>query len=274
MLASDIDLIKVEQAENMSMSIRPTSSGLTFIIYEGQNFDGAKHEGFLPIEASPKAWSERISELFFSHNVLALPFHRVKLCYEPQQGLIIPRELYKDDFDDLWQSYLNSDEELLCLKEGVENEAKKLLFYYPKDFLNFLKRTHLRLLEECYLIPLMKQDKQQSRQRGRRRLSLSLRYGALDCWLIAQGELQFYNSYKIIESQNAQAIEGELMYYLFMLVGELGLNLEEDEVQLYPNTSEHPSIQTLLNEALGLLDNNLSERILNYNKAEDKECVS
>ncbi len=272
MLASDIDLIKVEQAENMSMSIRPTSSGLTFVIYEGQDFDGDKQEGFLPIEGSPKAWSERMSELFFSHTVLALPFHRVKLSYEPQQGLIIPKELYKEDFNELWQAYLNCDEDLLCLKETVENEAKNLLFYYPKDFLNFLKRTHLRLQEECYLTPLMKQDKHETRQCGKRRLSLSLRYGALDCWLIAQGELQFYNSYQIIESQSAEAIEGELMYYLFMLVSELGLNLEDDELKLLKNSSESPAIQALLNGAIERLKVNVRERIANYTQGKQTEC--
>ncbi len=267
MLSSDIDLkFKVEQAENMSMSIRPRSGGLTFVIYEGQDFDEVLQEGFLALESSPKTWSERISDLFFTYSFLALPFHRVKLCYEPIQTLILPKELYQEELDELWLSYINSDEELVCLKEGLDNEAKYMLFYYPKSLYNFLMRTHIRLEAEAYVQPLIQQDKRYSRQQGKACLCLSLRYGHLDAWLIRQGELSFFNSYNILEPQSAEAIEGELMYYLFMLVGELSLNLEKDELKLYVAQGDSPAVQSLLQQAMGLLSQDLSERLPNYNK--------
>ncbi len=271
MLRSEIDLtkLKVEQAENMSMSIRPSSSGLTFIVYEGKDFDGAEQEGFLSLDTSPKAWSERVSDLFFTHSFLALPFHRVKLYYEAVQGLIIPNELYQEHFDELWQTYVNHDEELTTLREELANEGKSLLFYLPKALLTFLQRTHIRLEVAPYILPSLAESQLKTRQKASRSLSLSLRYGALDCWLLEKGALQFYNTYPIVEQQNAQAIEGELMYYLFMLVSELGLDLEEDELTIVSSKSESETIKSLLAEATERLDQNLVERIHNYKKEED-----
>ncbi len=266
MLSSEFDLakLKVEQAENMSMSIRPSSSGLAFIIYEGKDFDGVKQEGFLPIESSPKAWSERVSDLFFNHSFLALPFHRVRLSYEAVQGLIIPNELYQENFDELWLNYIDYEESLLCLRQEIPNESKSLLFYFPKALLTFLQRTHVRLELLPYIQPLLTEHKLKTRQHNSRSLSLSLRYGALDCWLLDRGTLLFFNSYPIVERQNAEVIEGELMYYLFMLVGELGLNLEEDELNVYASSSERDVISDMLQEAKSRLEHNLVERIKNY----------
>ncbi len=266
MLASEIDLakLKVEQAENMSMSIRPSSSGLAFIIYEGKDFDGEQREGFLSIEASPKPWSERQSDLFFAHSFLALPFHRVKYYYEAVQGLILPNELYQENFDDLWLNYVDSEESLTAIRQEVPNESKSLLFYIPKALLTFLQRTHVRLELEPYFQPLLLLNKLASRQKGKRKLSLSLRHRALDCWLLDRGDLIYYNSFPIVEQQSASKIEGELMYYLFMLVGRLGLDLEQDELSIYTSNAESESIQTLLKETAQLIEGNLKERISNY----------
>ncbi len=271
MMLSDIDCSKlnVEEAEQMSMSIRPSSSGLTFVIYEGQHFQGKAVEGFLPIDASPNTWADRISDLFYKHSFLALPFHRVKLLFEPVEGLLIPKELYQENFESLWLSYLNSEEELVGIKEDIDNEDKSFLFYYPKALLHFLKRTHLRLETVSYFKDLIAQAQLTTREQASRSLNLSLRLGVLDCYLVDKGSVQFYNRFPIVESQNQAVIEGEVMYYLFMLIRELDLNLETDTLNIQISTAEDEATQKLLQATVERLEGNLEERIKHYKKIDE-----
>ncbi len=252
----DIDLnsLNIDDVENMSMSIRPVSSGLTFIIYKGRCYEERYYQGFLPIIKKEDDWAKAIEELFFANPYLLLPFYRVRLYYEPYSATLLANELWQEDFAQVWRNYITSDEPLLSYKEELQNEEKLFISYYSKPLDAFLSRTHLRLERKLYFDELLTKVKHLSRQEDHKHLVLLLRYGRLDCMLLEAGQLNFYNSFAILNQQNSEVIEGEVIYYLFFLCNSLGLDLKIDQCYFISSPYE--------NKELKVLYKNVSERLL------------
>ncbi len=242
-----------EQVERMSMSIRPSSSGLAFRIYNDLNFEDERIASFLPLSRGNTSWEERQQELFFEYEFLSYPFSAVRLDYEAESFVLMPQEIYQESFSDLWRPYLNKKKELVTIVSDVPNERKLLIAYLSKNLLLFYQRIHLNLIRSFYLDNICDASRLLTRQKGNKELNLSLRKNQLDCFLFDQGRLMYANTLPISSSSQKEVLLGELMYYIFLLVKELKLNLSVDQLNCYLSSAEgeeYSSLYLSLSEAL------------------------
>lgn len=231
MTATVADRLDAVRAEQMSMSMRLTSYGLTFAYGHSAN---DRHEGILPLDTRTTSLEEAVRELFFVYPELCYPYQSVKVYYTPQHSVLVPRDLYQSSDVGGWLHGVGLNKGLQALGYPLREEPKVIVGAWSAELYQFLCRTHLQLHFEPYYIALLEARRLESRLGSYDELVLSLRPEGVDCLVLRSGELIFVNSFGWTTLEE-QARLGEAVYYSFAIWQSMGLRAEHDAIHVvYP----------------------------------------
>ena len=214
-------------AASYSLSIRTVSGGLAFCIYSEEPSLQILRQGLLEASAGSPSVYTRLQELYYEHEFLSYPFRRVTLYYEPEKATLAPSELLLDGQDELWTFVLS----------------------WSREALQFLRRTLLIIEPLPYFAPILEERRDRGRSEQGRELLLLLREGAIDLFLLSEGELLGYNSFALVSSLEAKVLAGEAVFYAFSFWRHFVLEGSTDRITIgYPMEGMKASIR-LLEEA-------------------------
>lgn len=228
------------QAEQMNMSIRLASDGLTFAISYNARPQEIFTRGHLPLGYGYRSWSEAVRELFYAHPELSLPYRQVDLYYEPMYSVLVPEELYDPADPAVWLRTIEAEERVsgdsyVYLGRRIIDEEKVIVSAWYADLYQFVHRTHLQLHTHPYYMPVLERRKLISRQRSGAELCMLIRPEGVDCFILQAGELIFLNSFTFVNTQEQTDLVGELTYYTFSIWRSMGLSTTESHLYLsYP----------------------------------------
>lgn len=243
MTTSVISGITATEAEQMNMSIRLLSDGLTFILSNSTESQEIISHGHLLLERHYQGEEEAVRELFFAHPELCLPYRSVTFHYAPIYSVLAPEELFAPAEAMHWlSSALGGNkpvlEQLWATHYTLVDEAKVIVSAIDTDLYRFLQRTHLQLYVAPYYAPILEGRKPTSRSHSGVELSVVLRSGGSDCFALRSGETIFLNSFTWVNPSSSEDTLGELTYYISSLWRNLGLNGHTDRLYItYPSDS-------------------------------------
>ena len=242
-------------AASYSLSIRTVSGGLAFCIYSEEPSLQILRQGLLEASAGSPSVYTRLQELYYEHEFLSYPFRRVTLYYEPEKATLAPSELLLDGQDELWIS--PHSEETQASGSGASeksylrytDETKTFVLSWSREALQFLRRTLLIIEPLPYFAPILEERRDRGRSEQGRELLLLLREGAIDLFLLSEGELLGYNSFALVSSLEAKVLAGEAVFYAFSFWRHFVLEGSTDRITIgYPVEGMEASIR-LLEEA-------------------------
>lgn len=240
MTATVADRLDAVRAEQMSMSMRLTSYGLTFAY--GLSAD-ERHEGNLPLDTRNTSLLEAVRELFFVYPELCYPYQSVRVCYTPQYSVLVPRDLYQSSDASAWLEGVGLGEGLQALGYALGEEPKVIVGAWPSELYQFFSRTYLQLHFEPYYIALLQERQLKSRLEACTELCVSLRLEGMDCLVVRMGELIFVNSFAWTALEQDVRL-GEAVYYVFAIWQSLGLSVESDAIYV-ATPCDHAQTQAL-----------------------------
>lgn len=232
MTLSSVGGLNATRAEQMYMSIRLKSDGLTFAVGYGTEPIGM---ATLPL-AGYGDLGEAVREQFFTHPELSFPYREVIVYFEPMYSVLVPRELYDPQSSDMWCGALSEDTSgIESIGYPLPDESKVIVSAWSADLYQFLHRTHLRLRMIPYYVSLIERRKIITRQLQGAELCVSLRRDGADCFVLRAGELVFLNNFSWVNAHSQEDMLGELKFYTFSLWHSIALSADADSLLLaYP----------------------------------------
>ena len=241
-------------AASYSLSIRTVSGGLAFCIYSEEPSLQILRQGLLEASAGSPSVYTRLQELYYEHEFLSYPFRRVTLYYEPEKATLAPSELLLDGQDELWisphseeaQASGSGAPEKSYLRYTLPDETKTFVLSWSKEALQFLRRTLLIIEPLPYFAPILEERRDRGRSEQGRELLLLLREGAIDLFLLSEGELLGYNSFALVSSLEAKVLAGEAVFYAFSFWRHFALEGSTDRITIgYPEEGREASTRLL-----------------------------
>ena len=234
-------------AASYSLSIRTVSGGLAFCIYSEEASLQNLRQGLLEASAGSPSVYTRLQELYYEHEFLSYPFRRVTLYYEPEKATLAPSELLLDGQDELWIS--PHSEEAQASGSGA-SEKSYLRYALPDETKTFVlswSREALLIIEPLpYFAPILEERRDRGRSEQGRELLLLLREGAIDLFLLSEGELLGYNSFALVSSLEAKVLAGEAVFYAFSFWRHFTLEGSTDRITIgYPEEGMEASTRLL-----------------------------
>lgn len=255
-MPSEIALLnlKTNEAENLCLSIRPTSGGQAFAIHHRHRPEECLQQGYIPLERAGIASDvEAMEELFYTHSFLTLPYHEVHYLYQPQALCLLPRAFYHTAPDELWLSSIISPsseaDALYYNAHELRDEEKVLLCASPAPLHHFLGRIHPRLKARPYFWNQLGLDRLESRRSPSRSLYLYLRHGHLDAYCLGRGQTLFINSFALVDTLDEGKLSEQVQFYLFSLWQSLELDGNTDKLHIYVCAEEGAPTQHRLEQA-------------------------
>ncbi|WP_298524591.1 DUF3822 family protein [uncultured Porphyromonas sp.] len=241
-------------AASYSLSIRTLSGGLAFCIYSEGPSPHILRQGLLEASAGSSSVYAMLQELYYEHEFLSYPFRRVTLYYEPEEATLAPSELLLDGQDELWisphseehQSNSSGAPAKSYQRYALPDETKTFVLSWSREALQFLRRTLLIIEPLPYFAPTLEERRDRGRSEHGRELLLLLREGAIDLFLLSEGELLGYNSFAIVSSHEAKVLAGEAVFYAFSFWRHFALEGSADRVTIgYPEEGREASTRLL-----------------------------
>ena len=236
-------------AASYSLSIRTVSGGLAFCIYNEEPSPQILRQGLLEASAGSPSVYTRLQELYYEHEFLSYPFRRVTLYYEPEEATLVPSELLLDGQDELWisphseeaQASGSGAPEKSYLRYALPDETKTFVLSWSREALQFL------IIEPLpYFAPILEERRDRGRSEQGRELLLLLREGAIDLFLLSEGELLGYNSFALVSSLEAKVLAGEAVFYAFSFWRHFALEGSADRITIgYPMEGMEASTRLL-----------------------------
>ena len=271
-----IPQITAAEAAHYSLSIRTISGGLAFCITSEAKAPAETprlvHAGRLKTSASVHSVYEALQELYFSYEFLSLPYRSVTLYYEPKQAVLVPTALLQEGQDELWLSPTEetgstagqrANESLCTLRYALPDDTKTFVLSWPSDAYQFLRRTLLLIEPQPYFAPILESQRAKSRATQGRELLLLLRPGAMDLFLIQEGEIEAYNSAPLIAGHSKEVVAGEIIFYTFAFWRHFALEGTTDRLTIAYSEEEQSatqqSLQVIAEEACQLLHPYISQ---------------
>ena len=271
-----IPQITAAEAAHYSLSIRTISGGLAFCITSEAKAPAETprlvHAGRLKTSASVHSVYEALQELYFSYEFLSLPYRSVTLYYEPKQAVLVPTALLQEGQDELWLSPTEenrstagqrANESHCTLRYTLPDDTKTFVLSWPSDAYQFLRRTLLLIEPQPHFAPILESQQAKSRATQGRELLLLLRPGAMDLFLIQEGEIEAYNSSPLIAGHSQEVVAGEIIFYTFAFWRHFALEGTTDRLTIAYSEEEQSatrqSLQAIAEEACQLLHPYISQ---------------
>lgn len=258
--ASALGMLDAIQAEQVNMSIRLRSDGLTFALSTLlETEETRREEQTLPFERGLSSLEQSFEQLLYLHPELTLPYRSVQVVYTPLCSVLVPADLYREGEAEHWFAPIVGStclgETYMVLSHPLPHEGKVLLTSIPRGLYGYLKRTYLQLEFTPYYLPILEVYQRKSREIASEKLCLMLRSEGMDCLALRSGELRLINTFSWTKQADSTSVLDELLFYTFSLWRSLSLDPRVDELVLLASSSEHP---------MGMLVQEAQERLSGY----------
>ncbi|KGN69930.1 DUF3822 family protein [Porphyromonas sp. COT-239 OH1446] len=229
------------EVEQYSMSIRLASDGLVFALSPLQKGSHLPtHREVVRVEASGDLWRQELRDAILQRPLLLQSYPKILVYYEPSAGVLVPQELYDEGEAEIWLRNIlthpcgRADQEasLYALSYPWKQEGKVFVHYWDEEVYHFLQRTLHSPSFAPYFAQLIDRRKALSRRDGRAELCVFVRRRGFDCILVREEEQVFYNSFVFVSPFDEKSKVGELLYYIFALWQDLGLDAGRDSLCL------------------------------------------
>ncbi len=247
MNASALGALDAIKAEQVDMSIRLRSDGLTFALLEPGVSDRCPSEQSGQSLAFPRGHASlesAMEQAIYLHPELALPYREVHILYTPLCSMLVPADLFAEEEAGDWLGAVVGNslggEEYVALSHPLSGEDKVLLSAIPRGLYSYLRRTYLKPELTPYYLPILETYQRQSREQAGERLCVILRLEGMDCMALRQGELRLINSFSWTRPTDEGAMLDELLFYVFSLWRGLSLEATRDQLVLLSTASAHP----------------------------------
>lgn len=260
MNASALGMLDAIQAEQVNMSIRLRSDGLTFALSTPNRGEELREEKqTLSFERGLPSLEQALEQMFYLYPDLTLPYRAVHIAYTPLCSVLVPTDLYQDDDADQWFALVVGStclgEAYAVLSHPLPSEGKVLLSAIPRGLHGYLRRTYLQLEFTPYYLPILEIYQRKSRESSGEKLCLILRSEGMDCLALCMGELRLINTFSWTKQADATSVLDELLFYTFSLWRSLSLDPRADELVLLASSLDHP---------MGLLSQEAQVRLSEY----------
>lgn len=220
--------ITVDQSENYIMSIRLSSDGLSFSVYNPSVKDSFWYKKIV-FEQS-ESYISSLKDCFFEYDFLSWHYKKIYVICVSAPYTIVPQEFFQEKSKKELLTFTTTVSEIHCLSNTLKKERSELLFGVKDDVYEFCCRSLVNPIFVHHLTPVLPLLGKLSSNRLPKQLFVNLHHRSIDVVSYTQGTLSFINTfeYKQIE---------DIIYYILYVWKQMEMNQQRDQLNLFGDTS-------------------------------------